>query len=249
MTGLDSTRSTGMGKDRGSRDSQAGEVVFYRTHDHTLIERILRVDSFDAPIPYLSDAQLRRAVRDFLAPSPDVYFLVAELGRDYAGFLLAHMLGPTLWRKFARDQFPKHPIGIAWLTIRLKVVRPLRWKINRWLARPRGSSAATRRQTNSVSSVPKIDRPFAWSSARPDIGQLDQIFVRNAFRGQDIAPRLLEQLKFEMAGRHVTLVEAHIDAGNHASLRAFLKAGWEACETSGGDYYVSWRPSLEYRRE
>ncbi len=162
---------------------------------------------------------------------------------EYAGFVLTHLLGPTLWRKFAREQFAKHPFGIVWVTIRLKVVRPLLWKIKRWLALTRNSTTPLPVEMDSAPSVRKVDRPFAWSAAGPDIGQLDQIFVRTAFRGRDIAPRMLEQLKLEMADRPVTLVEAHVDATNRASLRSFLKAGWEAYQTSGGDYYVCWRPS------
>jgi len=230
-------------RQRGARGSQPSDVVFYRTHDRGVIERILRADAFDAPIPYFSDALLRSAVDGLLAPSPDVYFLVAEVRGEYAGFALTHLLGPTLWRKFAREQVAKHPFGIGWLTIRLKVIRPLLWKMNRWAARARKPAAQPPRDVPSPPSVRRVDRPFAWSAPSPDIGQLDQIFVRADFRGRDIAPGLLEQLKLEMAERPFTLVEAHVDATNRASLRAFLKAGWEAYETSGGDYYVCWRPS------
>jgi hypothetical protein len=47
----------------------------------------------------------------------------------------------------------------------------------------------------------------------------------------------------EMARQDVTLVEAHVDEGNLASLKAFLKAGWTAVQTRDGDYYLSYRPA------
>ena len=148
------------GGQRGSHSSQAGDAVFYRTHDRGVIERILRADAFDAPIPYFSKSLLRSAVDDLLASSPDVYFLVAEVRGEYAGFVLTHLLGPTLWRKFARDQFAKHPFGIVWVTVRLKVVRPLLWKIKRWVAGTRTQTRQGRRFLNAEKSCTKQAKPF-----------------------------------------------------------------------------------------
>ena len=61
-----------------ARSVMGEEALVRRTHDPALIERILRADSFDAPIPYFPRF-LRRAVRELLAPSSDVYFIVAEV--------------------------------------------------------------------------------------------------------------------------------------------------------------------------
>jgi len=216
-----------------------------RTHDPAEIEAILRADAFDAPIPYLSTALLRRAVRDLLAPSARVFFIVAEVERDYAGFVFAHTLGPTFWRAFAREQLPRHPLAVAWLIVRLKLLRPLHWRLRRLRAGMRKPVPVSSSVGSPRVAVPRLDRPFTWSAARPDIGQLDQIYVRDEHRGLGVAPRLLEQLKVEMRGTGISLVEAHVDGANQPSVRAFLKGGWEAYEMAGGDYYVCWKPSVD----
>ena len=216
------------------------ETVVRRTHDPALIERILLSDSFDAPIPYFPRRFLRSAVRDLLAPSSDVYFIVAELDGEYAGFVLAHTLGPTIWRKFARTQVWRHPLAIAWLMARLKT-RPLGWTLRRWLRRRPAPVALAQPPATLVPGVVEMDRPFAWSPERPDIGQLDQFFVPLRFRGLGLAPQLLRQTMKEMAVGGVSMIEAHVDETNEASLRAFLSAGWEAFRASGGDFYVACR--------
>ena len=214
------------------------KTVVRRTHDAALIERILLADSFDAPIPYFPRRFLRSAVRDLLAPSPDVYFIVAEVDGEYAGFVLAHTLGPTIWRKFARTQIWKHPLAIAWLVMRLKA-RPLTWMLQRWLRARPAPVAGSAEPLNLVPGVVEVDRPFAWSPERPDLGQLDQFFVRARFRGLGLAPRLLRETMKEMAAGQVSMIEAHVDETNEASLRAFVSAGWEAFRASGGDFYVA----------
>ena len=216
------------------------EHVVRRTTDPALIERILREDSFDAPIPYFPPAFLRRAVRDLLASSPAVYFVVAEVNGVYAGFVLAHTLGPTIWRKFARSQLWRHPIAIMWIAIRLKT-RPLLWTLRRRqrlrsVQRVRSADVA-----NTPPAVKQLDGPFEWSPEHPDIAQVDQFFVRAPFRGLGLAARLLRCAMCEMATNNVALVEAHVDETNEPSLRAFLRAGWEAFSTRGGDFYVRCR--------
>jgi len=227
--------------------NRVGGPVFRRCHDPIVIEQILRSDAFDAPIPYFPRSFLRRSVRDLLAPSRDVYFVIAELHGEYAGFTLGHTLGPTLWRKFARAQLARHPFAIGWIVFRLKALRPLQWKLGGWLRRTRSLAADVSPNLTGILTVPKIDRPFAWSAERPDIGQVDQLFVRSRFRGLGLAPQLLRHLTAEMARQKVTLIEAHVDADNYSSLRAFLKAGYEAFQATGGDFYVCHRPLGESR--
>jgi RimJ/RimL family protein N-acetyltransferase len=89
--------------------------------------------------------------------------------------------------------------------------------------------------------VATLDRPFAWSAPGPDIGQLDQFFVCQEFRGMGLAAKLLRRVTSDMAENNVAMVEAHVDADNEASLRAFLRAGWEGFRASGGDFYVRYR--------
>jgi hypothetical protein len=57
-------------------------------------------------------------------------------------------------------------------------------------------------------------------------------------RGRGIGPKLLEGIAQEMRKNRVRLIEAHVDAINAPSLRAFLKAGWQATQREAGDYYV-----------
>ena len=226
---------------RTSREAARAEPVFRRLHDGDAIEQILRRDAFDAPIPYFPRSFLKCAVRELLAQSPDVYFVAAEFKGQYAGFAFAHTLGPRLWRKFAWAQLTHHPLAVAWILFRLRVIRPLEWQVAK-LIRRRSSVAEVVAAPDAGIDLPKLAGPFAWSSERRDLGMLDQLFVAPAFRGLGIAPGLLRFVESEMAARHVTLVEAHVDSWNLASLRAFLKAGWEAYETSGRDYYLCCRP-------
>jgi GNAT superfamily N-acetyltransferase len=219
------------------------ETVIRRTHDPALIERILREDSFDAPIPYFPRRFLRRAVRELLAPSSAVYFVVAEVDGEYAGFVLAHTLGPSIWRKFARAQFRRHPIAIASIAIKLKA-RSLQWKLRRAVRKIRQESVVnTQHRINLPPGVRQMDGPFAWSPERPDIAQLDQFFVRAPFRGRGLASQLLQQTAVEMTAGKVAMIEAHVDDTNEPSLRAFVGAGWEAFRTAGGDFYVRYQLS------
>lgn len=224
-----------------TREPVRPEPVYRRLRDVDAIERILKRDAFDAPIPYFPPSFLKCAVTELLAPSPDVYFVAAELNGEYAGFAFAHTLGPRLWRKFARSQLTRHPLAVAWILFRLRVLRPLEWRLNR-LTRRASPAAANVGVPDRGLDVPKHPGPFTWSPERPDLGMLDQLFVAPGFRGVGIAPGLLRCVESEMAARQVTLVEAHVDSWNVASLRAFLKAGWEAYETSGRDYYLCCHP-------
>ena len=216
------------------------EAVFRRTHDPELIERILRRDAFDVPIPCFTDGFLRLATSEFLAVSEDVYFVVGEVAGRYAGFAFAHTRGPRLWRDFAASQMMRHPWAVAGTIAQLQK-RRLSERIRR--AR-RGRSKATAvpplsSQVGLETSIEELNRPFAWSAARSDIGQLDQFFVAPEFRGKRLAEPLLRQVTDVMRNGKITMVEAHVDADNTASLRAFLRAGWRVFRTTGRDFYVT----------
>jgi GNAT superfamily N-acetyltransferase len=216
------------------------EVSFRRTHDAALIERTLRRDAFDAPIPYLTPGLLRVAVRSLLAPSPDVYFVVAEVDGAYAGFVLAHTLGPRFWRRFAREQLAAHPIAMARTVVSLKF-RPLLAELRRLRPKsstPTGGATPPSPTVGLPDGIVTLDRPFGWSDPRPDIGQLDQFFVVPDYRGRGVAAGLLRTTTAEMERSQVSMVEAHVDADNVPSLRAFIRAGWTAYRMAGGDFYV-----------
>jgi RimJ/RimL family protein N-acetyltransferase len=72
------------------------------------------------------------------------------------------------------------------------------------------------------------------------------LFVSSKYRGLGLATGLLLFAVEEMSKGGVSLVEAHVDSGNLASVRAFLKAGFHAFRTTGGDFYVSYQvPDLQ----
>jgi GNAT superfamily N-acetyltransferase len=212
--------------------------VARRTRAPEEIERILRQDAIDAPTPYFSPRLLRTAVRDLLAPSPDVFFITAEVQGRYAGFVFSHALGPGMWRDFARRHVFRHPVALGMLMVRLHLLVPLRRKLARRRGTPVGDRTSERTKGVPV-SVPKSDKLFAWTRGTGRVGQVDMLFVRDDCRGLGVAPAMLHCAIREMARRDVTLAEAHVDPGNYSSVRAFLKAGWTGIEMSDGDFYVS----------
>lgn len=219
-------------------DAPRGRPVARRTRDPEEIERILRQDAIDAPTPYFSRRLLRTAVRSLLASSPDVFFVTADVQGRYAGFVFSHALGPGMWRDFARRHVFRHPVALGMLMMRLHVLVPLRRKLAQQRGSPLGGRTSERTKGIPV-SVPKSDKVFAWSRGKGRVGQVDMLFVRDDYRGLGVAPEMLHCVIREMAGRDVTLAEAHVDPGNYSSLRAFLKAGWTGIEMSDGDFYVS----------
>src|SRR5690348_13607638 len=94
-----------------------------RIRDAEYIERVLRQDAFDEPIPFFPPRLLRHAVRDFLAPDERAYFVVAEVDGRYAGFVFAHALGVGLWRGFARNAIGRYPLAVATVVLRLMLRR------------------------------------------------------------------------------------------------------------------------------
>ena len=218
------------------------QLIVQRCHDATAIERILVRDAFDEPIPYFPRGFLRYTTRVFLATSPRVYVITAELDGQYAGFALGQTYGPDMWRRFARQQLMRHPLSIARVVWQLKVVRPLGRKLRRRTHRRRSDEERPQVTPATALDVPRIDRPFAWSIGRPDTGQVDQLFVPAERRGHGLAQALLRRMASEMGRDGISLLEAHVDAWNEPSLRAFLNAGFQAWRTSGGDFYVSCDP-------
>jgi hypothetical protein len=214
--------------------------VFRRSHDPVVIERVLRKHALGSLIPAFPRRFLRSAVRELVATSPRVYFVVAELDGIVCGFALAQTIGPTMWRRFARANLLRHPFAIAWIVLRHKIFTPIAGQLRR--SRTVDRSRITAGRISQELDIPRVDRPFSWTSwagNRPDVGQVDALFVCDSCRGRRVASGLLRFVQKEMTSSGVTLIEAHVDGTNIASLRAFRSAGWDACETAGGEFYVS----------
>jgi GNAT superfamily N-acetyltransferase len=194
------------------------------------------MDYYDAPIRYFPVPFLRRAVRDLLAPSLDVYFVTGELRGQFAGFVFGHTLGQHLWRRFALNNFARHPLSITWLLIQLRCLVPLRQRLARW--RRTSGPAKDLRPVRAMPTIRMLAHPFQWSPEQRDIGHIDMVFIRDEFRGLGLASQLIGFTTTEMARSGVAVVEAHVDVDNPASLRAFHKAGWEVFQTTGGDFFV-----------
>jgi RimJ/RimL family protein N-acetyltransferase len=91
--------------------------------------------------------------------------------------------------------------------------------------------------------LPKTDTPFRWS--RPDshaIGYIDLFYIAEPYRGQGYGITLLDAVTQEMGRTGVRRVEAHIDSGNYASVRAFVKARWTVAETLTHDFIAYVEP-------
>jgi GNAT superfamily N-acetyltransferase len=205
-----------------------------RCRDPQFIADVLERDYFDAPIRFFPKS-LIRAASDFVAASPRSYFLVADVDGSYAGFVFAHTIGPSLWRRFALSHVMRYGPSLACAVWAQFVAAPLKSSANR----DHPTSSATYTGGKAIPEcVQQVDHPFRWSPHRPGRGQIDLLFVKAEFRGQGIAPRLLSATATEMADTGVTLIEAHVDPENIPSLRAFLSAGWEAYRTSESDFYL-----------
>ncbi len=206
--------------------------------DPGLIETILTDDYFDAPVCYFPTALIRTAAQDWFCATPGIYLVTAEADGHYAGFVFGHTLGPGLWRQFARRQVQRHFGALSWVWFQTQVWQPLRGRFAKW-TRP----AEIREPAPLwVEDLPRLRRPFQWSPPRPGLGYVDLLFVRPAFRGRGLAPRLLQRLGHEMRNRGVEAIESHVDAANYVSLTAFRKAGWQAFRTTDGAFHLHHRP-------
>ena len=212
-------------------------VTVRRCHDAEIIAEVLARDYFDAPICYFPKGLIKAAAKDFMATSPNAYFLLAEANDRYAGFVFGHTAGPKLWRRFAATQMFSHGPSLARVVFAQFIAKPIRSFLNRRHRRP-GASRSRIGPKELPSDVGQIQRPFAWSPHTRNRGQIDLLFVNGNFRGQGIARRLLTAMTTEMSAAGVSLVEAHVDPENIASLRAFLCADWQAYQMLGADFYL-----------
>jgi ribosomal protein S18 acetylase RimI-like enzyme len=102
-------------------------------------------------------------------------------------------------------------------------------------ARPRSAASKV-----SQLDLPEDPVPFQWSIPDCRTAYIEMVHVDNRFRGKGIATTLLRTVVDAMRRDGVSRAEAHIDATNYASMRAFLNADWKVVRTSTRDFKALW---------
>lgn len=206
------------------------QISIRRTRESSIIENILVNDYFDGPVCFFSH-RLKRAAAKWLADSESVYFIVSETEKKLAGFVFAHTLGPCLWKTFAAER----PLALPHLCYAL-----LRRSVTRFRRKALPGFVHTRPHAAEDKvlelQLPETSQPFDWS--RPDSRTMyvDLLSVGEEFRGRNLACMMLQYLIQEGRTQDQRRAEAHIDNSNYASIRAFLKAGWNVVKTSTNDF-------------
>lgn len=221
--------------EESQQNPDALRVTVSRCRDAEVIERVLRERYFDDPIRRFP-AGLRRAfAASWCAKREEVYMVVAEVGGEEAGFVLGHTLGDELFRRFAREH-PLHLPALAWtrLLMRLSPAAPY--------AEAEGPSDAAGRaaveEQYAALAIPRSGRPFAWSPGDGRTGRISLLYVDPRFRGHSLARRMLDLIAEEMRAAGARGVEAHVNPYNIASVRAFMKSGYEVSRASGSDFFA-----------
>jgi RimJ/RimL family protein N-acetyltransferase len=201
-----------------------------RCTDAPTIEQLLASDYYDFPVSHFSPSVIHAAAK-WLAHSQATCFVIAHEGEQYAGFAFASTLGNQLWRQFAR-QHPWLAPQLLWILVQR------RFRMRRRHSPPHVLHALPQADYNKIATldIPNSNAPFEWSRPDTSIGYVELLYVPGSFRGRDVAPRLLLSLLEHLKEQGVRRVEAHIDAGNYASVRAFVKAQWTVVKSSGGDF-------------
>lgn len=195
------------------------------SNDPVLGALILGRDYYDAPVCHFPAALRRALAASWSMNRPDVAFLVAMVGGQYAGFVLAQTLGRAFWRTMALEH-PRHAVafGRAWLKTR---------------RRP-GSGRSTRAETSRPKpDVPHLGRPFAWSPVSARAGALEMVFVASGFRKMGVGRQLIDAAAAAVSRGGARSIEAHIDGDNTASVLSFLAAGWQVYLTASNDYLAT----------
>ena len=202
--------------------------------DDKKILEIFKRDYFDAPICYFPDPLLK-ALAKWICKSDQLFLVIAEVDGKYAGFSFGHTLGAnSIWKRFARAHFWHFPgLFLVWVRIHF-----LPWVRNCIFGKPRGMKNSENLDKLHKMNLPRLDRPFAWSPDDPKIGCAELTIILDEYRGLGLGPQLVNKLFKEISDRGAYLVETHVDSDNYAAVRYLLKAGWEAFETTGGDFYI-----------
>ena len=195
-----------------------GRVTVSRCSSEDRGASILQQDYSDAPVRFFPRGVLRTLARAWRVPLPDVAFLVAEVDGDYAGFVLAQARGRRFWSSIVRE-YPRHLPAFITAWVRTRV----------------GAGAGVNRRSGTPVTVPAVARPFAWSDGH-GVAAVEFVYVRPECRGAGVARALLAEAERAMRVAGARLFEAHIDADNYSSVKAFLGSGWEVSQMSGGDF-------------
>jgi GNAT superfamily N-acetyltransferase len=210
--------------------SAPARVSARRCREPELIERVLREDYFDEPVRSMRAAARRAFARSWCAAREEVYFVIAEVSGEYAGFVLAHTLGDQLFKGFARAH-PRHLPALAWAKL-----RPARGPRSE-AAGPADEAGRAKVDAEVLAlGIGRAGRTFAWAPADGRSGRVSLLFVGNRFRGHGLAPLMLERLSEEMRASGARLVEAHVDPYNLPSVRAFMKSGYEIERMADKDF-------------
>ena len=195
-------------------------VLVSRCTDYERALMILQRDFQDAPVCFFSRGLAAALARSWTRPSDDIALLNAEIDGEYAGFVLVHARGPRFWRSVVLEH-PRHAARflVAWVRTR------------------RGRHRGPDRASGPVVDLTALNVPFKWSE-KPGVAVVEFIFVRSEFRGRGVAKALLGEAERTMQRAAASVVEAHIDFLNFASVRAFQSAGWEVFRMSTGDYWA-----------
>jgi predicted GNAT family acetyltransferase len=209
-------------------------ITVQRCLDARAAAKIIRQDYYDEPMPYLTNGIIQTLARDWITGKKEVYLLTVEVDGNYAGFVFGHRLGPRFWRLVAQ-RHTRHLPALLWARVRLKLG-------NRMARHP---SPVIEQKVEDVDaqvaalSIPALERPFSWSAANDyRTGIIPLVFVHPDYRGHGLAQSLLKELVNRMFADGAESVEAHIDAQNLSSVRAFLKSGWEVYRMSSKDFWA-----------
>jgi len=213
-----------------------------RCRDPVVVEAAVWDGYWEVPVCYFSRRLVRAAAR-WLATSDRSYFVVALLSGSPVGFMHCSTMGPHPWRVFARQHLHLLP-QLLWYRVLMNQ------RVSRLLRYPglRLASAGPRFDPEKAAglALPVVDAPFAWGARDVGAGYAHVLYVAETLRGQGIGPLLLASAWDEMRGDGVRRVEARIDPGNSASVRAFLKAGWRVVRTSSGYFHASAQEAVEH---
>ena len=205
--------------------------------DPKRIEQILSNDYFDLPVAAFPRS-LIRVLANWISKSDDCYLAVAEVDNEYAGFCFAHSLHPNrIWKKFALDH-PLRLCEILWAWLSIKTRRHLRVGSSKKKENPIVIDNELDQKLTEL-DIQRLDRPFGWSDPHLNAGCLELILVpKNEHRGLGLSVQLVNDVTRRMETKGVTCIESHADAGNYASVKMFLRSGWDVFQMRGGDFYA-----------
>ena len=212
-------------------------LTIERCRDPVVIESLLAEDYYDLPVSQFSKRLLSAAGR-WLALNDAVHFVTAVTSDKVAGYAFAHTLGPRLWWHFGFSSFTVF-VELSRVYLKTRLVAK---KASKEIG---AKHPIVNQKPDSIttSQIESSHKPFAWTPPDNATAYVEMLYVRPDFRGQHVAKQLLRSAVGQMRGANVCRAEAHIDANNYASLKAFIGAGWQVQRTCDGDYFAYFQTS------